>query len=120
MKEEKNKRLKFIMLKGLPGSGKSTFAREYVLANPNTVRISNDDIQMMAFCVPFAKGKTIMLADMREAIINVALLHDQNILVDTTNLNPEREEAYRLTVEEWNKTLTQSKYDFIVKDFTNA
>ena len=40
---------KFIMLIGLPGSGKSTWAEKYITENANTVLISSDNIRKELF-----------------------------------------------------------------------
>jgi len=36
---------KLIATRGIPASGKTTWAREYCLKNPNTVRVNRDDIR---------------------------------------------------------------------------
>lgn len=123
------KKLKFIMNKGLPASGKSTWAKEYLAANSNTVRINNDSLQLQMFGVAFSmeKGAQDLLADVRVGMIEMAMLHGKNIIVDNTNLDPKMEKLYRNMVDEWNATAIGGPevaqgpfYEFIVKDFTHV
>ena len=38
---------KIIILKGIPASGKSTFAKEYIQTNPNFRRVNRDELRTM-------------------------------------------------------------------------
>ena len=39
--------MKLIMTKGLPASGKSTWAKQYLDDNPGTKRVNKDDLRAM-------------------------------------------------------------------------
>ncbi len=41
----KKKYVKIIITRGIPGSGKTTWAKNFVKNNPNYIRISRDDLR---------------------------------------------------------------------------
>lgn len=100
------------MLKGLPASGKSTWAKEYVLKNKNTVRVSNDELRLTCFNRQFDKGDTKFVDKARETLIDLAIREKKDVLIDNTNLSPKREEEYRALAK-------LMKYEFEIKDFTH-
>lgn len=73
---------------GLPGCGKTTLAREYVAANPHTVRINRDDIRYMLWGIYF--GPPIderTVTQVQFAMISAALNAWHDVYVDDTNLS---------------------------------
>lgn len=107
----KNKRV--IMMKGLPGSGKSTWAKEYVKKHKNFIRISNDDLRLQMFNRQFDKGDTKMVDKMRMMMLTTALELGQSVIIDNTNLSPRLEEQYRDIAK-------QHKAGFEIQDLTNV
>lgn len=75
-----------ILLKGIPGSGKSTFAKKFVDENPNYVRINKDDLRRMRgkYWIP-AQEKII--GDWEIALCYYVARHGFDILIDGTNMN---------------------------------
>ena len=43
----KKKNLKITILIGIPASGKSTYAKDYIRNNADTVRVKRDDLRVM-------------------------------------------------------------------------
>lgn len=80
--EIKNNYGHLIVLIGIQGSGKSTYAQTFVRENPTYKIMSRDQL----------KSKTI--ADMI-SIIQTELLSGQNIIVDNTSLTAEYQDMYR-------------------------
>lgn len=75
----------FLVLKGLPGSGKSTWAKE----QKDFVRINKDDIRNNSFPHQEWSGKIERkVIEHRNYLINDALEDGKNIIIDDTNLNP--------------------------------
>lgn len=76
---------KLIICRGLPASGKSTWAKQWVLEDPeHRVKINQDDIRLMLgkYWVPSREK----LVQQEEALIE-ALLKGYDIVIDNTNLN---------------------------------
>lgn len=75
-----------IILIGAPCSGKSTWSKDYVNKNPNTLRFNRDEIRLML------KGK-LKLEDTEEKVvtqmitegIDNAFLENKSVIIDQTN-----------------------------------
>lgn len=106
--------------KGLPASGKSTWAKGFVQNNTDYVRINNDSIQNMLFCVPFAAGKSKELKTTRELLISHFLDQGTNIVVDNTHLSPSSVTDIVNLLTEANFTNPQYFYTLRIKDFTDV
>ena len=78
---------RIIITKGLPGCGKSTWAKEFISQNPSYRRINKDDIRnsmMPSFNLKY-EDKVIKI---RNLLIDHFLSNGLNVIVDDTNLNP--------------------------------
>lgn len=77
---------------GLPGSGKSTWAREYVEHNPNTVIVNNDAIRVEYMDREKIDKWTPAVENyvrcQRELMIRTARFKGQDVIVDNTHFNP--------------------------------
>lgn len=112
-------RKQVLVLRGIPGSGKSTFAKDLLAsrAHGSTVRINNDDLGAMFFGAhSFANhGKAAHVAnlfhDARIALLNAALATPgvDLVIVDNTNLSVK-------TVKALEKAASDLAADFIVDD----
>lgn len=83
-----SKKIKLIMMAGIPGSGKSTIARKIALSNPKEyVIVSRDSLRDMCgkYWVPKRED---LISDMEYDSICSALNRGYNVIVDATNLNP--------------------------------
>lgn len=77
--------MKIIMLKGLPGSGKSTWAKEQQKLG-SYVRISKDDIRPMLGGYSSRREKEVIR--IRNRLIEEAIGIRRSVIIDDTNLNP--------------------------------
>jgi predicted kinase len=78
---------KIILLKGLPASGKSTFAKEQIAKDPNTKRVNKDDLRAMLDNSRWSKSNESFVLKVRDFIISEALRNGNNVIVDDTNLH---------------------------------
>jgi predicted kinase len=113
------------MMKGLPASGKSSWAKEYVSLNKGTVRLNNDDMSTMLFGEAFAKGKSSDIESLRNHLLKHYMSKKMDIIVDNTNLHPKHETYLRKLVEDNNdeaeaEPSCYAVYEFIIKDFTDV
>lgn len=77
--------MKLLMLKGLPGSGKSTYARE--LAKNGYVRVNKDDLRAMLNDGKWSKTNEKFVIAVRNAIVTNALAEGKSVVVDDTNFS---------------------------------
>lgn len=78
---------KIIICRGIPVSGKSTWAKQWVLEDPeHRVRINQDDIRNMLgkYWVP---SREELVSCIHCTIIIKAIISNYDIVIDNTNLN---------------------------------
>lgn len=93
---------KLIIVRGIQGSGKSTYAREWVLQDPeHRVRFNNDDIRNMLgkYWVP---NREDLVSSIKQAFLKNAFTYGYDIVVDNMNLNPRECEYLENEVRIWN------------------
>lgn len=79
-----------VMMSGVSGSGKSTWARTWVAADPDhRVRVNRDDIRSMMFTKADYTGvQEEMLTAASNALMVAALNLGKSVVVDNTHLHP--------------------------------
>lgn len=77
-----------IVTRGLPASGKSTWAKAWVAADPQgRVRVNRDDLRMMMFGSYWGEGvDEKAVTDVEEAMVKAALAKGKSVVVDATHL----------------------------------
>lgn len=78
---------KIILTRGLPASGKSTWAKEFVRFNPNTVRVSRDDLRSQMY--PESDYRDIdedLITEAETALVRAALRQGKTVVVDAMHL----------------------------------
>ena len=78
---------KLIICRGLPASGKSTWAKQWVLEDPeHRVRINQDDIWLMLgkYWVP---SREKLVQEIQFDAVVEALSKEFDVVIDNTNLN---------------------------------
>jgi predicted kinase len=99
---------KIIFLKGLPASGKSTWAKEFVDNNPNWLRVNKDDLRLMMHNGKWSNGNEKQVLVVRDAAIRSALDQGYNVIVDDTNFAPRHNDIKKIAAE--HKAEVEEKY----------
>lgn len=120
---------KIILCRGIQGSGKTTFAKQWVLEDPeHRVRFNNDDIRNMLgkYWVP---SREKLILDLKKQFIMSSMMASYDIVIDNMNLNPKEVEFYKLYIDAHNKIMEElsketklsfnddAKYELEFKDF---
>ena len=102
---------KLIITRGLPASGKSTWAKQWVLEDPeHRVRINQDDIRLMLgkYWVP---SREKLVQEIQFDAIIEALNREFDVVIDNTNLNNK-------VLDQFNRLIrTFEDYEIEYKDF---
>lgn len=106
---------KLYITKGLPASGKTTWAKELQIKDPNTVRVNKDDLRAMLHSSIHSKGRENFVLGVRDFIVRKALDEGHNVVVDDTNLNPIHETRLREIAK-----LAKGDVQVIIQDFTDV
>ncbi len=106
---------KLIMCKGLPGSGKSTWAKEQVChTDAKVLRVNKDDLRRMMHGGKWSRGNEKVVIGARNAYVGFALGNGLSVIVDDTNLAPSHEKDLRTLASKFTDTV------FEIKDFTHV
>ena len=90
---------KLIICRGIQGSGKSTWAKQWCHEDPeHRVRFNNDDIRNMLgdYWVP---SREKLVTEAKANMITFALTNGYDVVVDNMNLNPKEDEWIRTLCE---------------------
>jgi predicted kinase len=75
-----------LILVGPPGSGKSTFAQEYISQHAHWLRVCRDDLRAMQFANTRASDSTeVAVSKMANALITNMLQQGKNVIADATH-----------------------------------
>ena len=114
---------KVILCRGIQGSGKTTWAKKWVLEDPeHRVRFNNDDIRNMLgkYWVPSREG---LVKNLKDTFLWSSMSHGFDIVIDNMNLNPKELEYYNKVLDNWNNPKgivfdsVRPKYDIEIKNF---
>ena len=100
-----------IILQGIPSSGKTTWAKNWVNEDSeHRVRFNRDDIRNMLgkYWVP---SRESLINAMYKSFLNQAMLEGYDIVLDNMNLNQKTLAKIKETVEEFNKWISLSPVD---------
>lgn len=103
--------IKIILLVGVPGSGKSTWAKEYVANSENhTIRVNNDELREMMNTVLYDWRNESLIADVARNTVVTGLRHGWNVIIDNINISMKH-------CNYWGNYANIYGYDFEVKIF---
>lgn len=111
--------MKVILTVGLPGSGKSTWARNWVRKHPDYKRINRDDLRLMICDGVWTNKREKAVFDAEETLIRMFLLEGYNIVLDDSHLNPIRKKQKLDIINNFSE-LYNEKLEIIEKDFTGT
>src|ERR1035437_2631375 len=104
---------KVYITKGLPASGKSTWAKNLINENHNQYkRVNKDDLRAMLDNSVFSKDSEKLILRIRDSIILQSLENGKNVIVDDTNLATKHID--RITL------LVKGLAEVIIQDFTDV
>ena len=82
---------KFIIVRGIQGSGKSTWAKHWIKEDPeHRMRFNNDDVRNMLgpyWCT----AREPVVKELKESFLKICMSKGMDIVVDNMNLNPKEQ-----------------------------
>ena len=120
---------KIILCRGIQGSGKTTWAKQWVLKDTeHRVRFNNDDIRNM-LGKHWVPSREKLVLDLKKQFIMFSMMAGYDIVIDNMNLNPKEVEFYKNYIEAHNRIMKElseetklsfkdeAKYKLEFKDF---
>ena len=102
--------LKLILTKGLPASGKTTWAKTYLQAHPKTANLCKDDLRLQ---LPDSQEREDRVVKVRDLLTEHYLSEGYSVIWSDTNLNPiHTQRAAELT--------KPHQAQLIIQDFTHV
>lgn len=90
---------KIVLCRGIQGSGKTTWAKQWVLEDPeHKVRFNNDDIRNMLGKY-WITSREHLVSDIKKDFMVSAMEFGYDIVVDNMNFNPKEIEYYENLVD---------------------
>ena len=113
---------RIILTRGIPASGKSTWAKQEVLKDPeHSIRINRDDLRNMSGKYWVPTREKYITACKGTILINAINFKFDTIIIDEMNLNPKENGYLKGMISMMNDTFKDNndKYIIEIKDFTN-
>lgn len=101
--------MKLLMLKGLPASGKTTYARE--LSDDGWVRVNKDDLRAMLHNSKWSKNNEQQVLQLRDAIIENSFEAGKSVVVDDTNLASKHTDKLKQLAKDFGATFETKFFD---------
>lgn len=102
---------KLIFLKGLPASGKSTWAREQVdKGNGSVIRFNKDDMRAMIHNNKHSKGREAEILDLQWNMVQRSLIGGRDVIVDNTHFNPIHLKQAQSIIDELNRLFPNKQF----------
>lgn len=101
---------KIILCRGIQGSGKTTWAKNYCNEHPNSIRVNRDDLRAMMGCKWSHHLEIIVRGAEFEAIKTALDLGFTVVVDDVSNLNSKTVESVQHIVSAHNNTAFKYKY----------
>lgn len=107
---------KIILTRGLPASGKTSWAKEFVRTHPNMVRVSRDELRSQMY--PESDYRDIdedLITEAETALVRAALRQGKTVVVDAMHLqqryiNRWQRQGYPVEIVEFHTTLEALLY----------
>ena len=101
---------KLIILQGIPASGKSTWAKQWVEEDPKTRVIVNRNSIRRGLGVYWVQSREGLISDLEYEMVKIAMSWGYDICLDSTNLNP----TY---FQQWIRLAQEQEYEIEYKQF---
>lgn len=101
---------------GLPGSGKSTFARDLRKAAGNIVRVNRDELRAMLHGSRWSPANEKVTSRVEKEIVRAALEKDRSVVVDDCHVLGSGPAKWKTWAEEWNAKVEIHEMDISLND----
>ena len=106
-----NKERKIILCRGIQASGKTTFAKNWVLEDPeNRVRFNNGDVRNMLGKY-WVTSREKLVSNIKDTFITQSMRFGYDIVIDNMNLNPKEVAYYENYVDNYNTLSTYKPFN---------
>jgi len=102
-----------LILQGLPASGKSTYAKEWVNQDPkHRVRINRDTMRLMLNPI-YSMDHENLVTDILDFALDIILAHNYDVVIDNMNLS-------KKYVDDLEAKAKEANYEIVIKSFKDV
>lgn len=102
--------MQLLILRGIPGCGKSTFAHQWLKENQNGIRVNRDDIRMQMFGKEVGVDEDIVTS-VEHQMVETALKRGHSVIVDDTNIRHKYIKAFVAIAKRYNAAVAIKQFD---------
>lgn len=104
-----------IMMKGLPGSGKSTWAKKFMNKQPKNSwkRINKDTLRECFDHGVYTSGNEDLIIKARNVLMELFLEEGKNVIIDDTNLHPKHEVYIKGIANKYNASFKIKSFEHV-------
>src|SRR6056297_2309134 len=110
-----DKKQKLLVLQGIPASGKTTWAREFLKGKTDWVRVNRDELRKMRGDY-WIKPQEDLITVFERNIVIFSLNAGYNVIVDGTNLNPKYIEKWKAIAKDHAVEIEFKEFDVSLKE----
>jgi predicted kinase len=107
---------KIIVLKGLPGCGKSTYAKTLIEENPKAIRLNKDTLRDMLHFGGFNPRNERYIVETEYQLAEKFLAKEMTVIIDDTNLNELHVAFYKTLTDEYGAEFELVEFDTSLED----
>lgn len=107
---------KLILMQGLPGSGKTTRAKEIMERDGNCVRVGRDQLRTMLHFDKWNGRNEGITKDVANVVVDYLLKQGKVVIVDDTNIQPSRIMAWKNFAKERGVTIQWERVDTPIEE----
>ena len=107
---------KLLILQGIPASGKSFFAKQWVEESPKTRVIVNRDSIRRGLGVYWVPSREDLVSTIEYHMVTIALSQDYNVCLDSTNLNPKYLQQWIDLADYYQDEIEYKKFDISLEE----
>lgn len=104
---------KMIILIGLPASGKTTWAKDFISQaniDHSWIRVCRDDIRFMLQNVDFIVENEKLVSSIEESTVRTALAFGKSVVIDATNIKKRYRNQWHKIAKEYNVNVVEEKF----------
>lgn len=106
---------KILILRGLPGCGKSTYAKKLLAKDPSYKRVNKDEMRRMVDDGKYSREREAHIINLRDEFIYTSLELGYNVVVDDGNLHPKHIKRFEEIAEKADADLEVKFFDVELK-----
>lgn len=108
---------KIIMTQGLPASGKTTWAKQFIKDNPDWLYVSRNELREQMNLTIYTKQGEALVIEAERKYVKWALDNNRDIVIDNTHLNSRKGWLLNKHIEFYTKLAEEYRYKIEVKPF---